>query len=166
MQGRPVVARGATVKAAAVIHVGLGAESWPSPRRASILDGLWWCEGAAGIEDGEFALVRAPGEFEALWIAIADYERQTGDRQSEDDWTVRPATAEQVIAWWRRVQYPSLDDPGGTDDDPDWHGACGYDACELNQDPGRDYVAAVLAQINGEDTRRKAPGQVRLFGGS
>lgn len=44
--------------------------------------------------------------------------------------------------------------------------ARGYDVCELNQDPGRDYVAAVLAQINGEDTRRKAPGQVRLFGGS
>jgi DNA modification methylase len=38
-----------------------------------------------------------------------------------------------------------------------------YDACELNQDPGRDYVAAALAQINGEDPRQKAAGQEPLF---
>jgi hypothetical protein len=38
-----------------------------------------------------------------------------------------------------------------------------YDVCELNQDPGRDYVAAALAQINGEDPRQKAAGQEPLF---
>lgn len=43
--------------------------------------------------------------------------------------------------------------------------ARGYDACELNAD-GVDYIGPVLAQIRGEDTRPKAAGQVRLFGGS
>ena len=43
--------------------------------------------------------------------------------------------------------------------------ARGYDVCELNAD-GVDYIGPVLAQIRGEDTRPKAAGQVRLFGGS
>jgi hypothetical protein len=42
--------------------------------------------------------------------------------------------------------------------------ARGYDVCELNAD-GRDYIGPVLAQIRGEDTRGRAPGQVRMFGG-
>ena len=42
--------------------------------------------------------------------------------------------------------------------------ARGYDVCELNAD-GVDYIGPVLAQIRGEDTRPKAAGQVRLFGG-
>jgi hypothetical protein len=37
-----------------------------------------------------------------------------------------------------------------------------YDVCELNQD-GPDYIGAALAQIRGEDTRRKAAGQIGLF---
>ena len=37
-----------------------------------------------------------------------------------------------------------------------------YDCCELNLDPGRDYIAAALAQIRGEDLRRR-PGQEPLF---
>ena len=41
--------------------------------------------------------------------------------------------------------------------------ARGYDVCELNAD-GVDYIGPVLAQIRGEDTRRRAPGQTRLFG--
>ena len=41
-----------------------------------------------------------------------------------------------------------------------------YDACELNQDPGRDYIGAALAQIRGEDPRAKAAGQVPMFGGA
>ena len=40
-----------------------------------------------------------------------------------------------------------------------------YDVVELNQD-GRDYIGPVLAQIRGEDTRARAAGQVRLFGGA
>ena len=39
-----------------------------------------------------------------------------------------------------------------------------FDACELNQDPGRDYIGAALAQIRGQSTRRQARGQVSLFG--
>ena len=42
--------------------------------------------------------------------------------------------------------------------------ARGYDVCELNAD-GRDYIGPVLAQIRGEATGPRAPGQVRMFGG-
>ncbi len=38
-----------------------------------------------------------------------------------------------------------------------------YDAVELNQDPGRDYIGPVLAQIRGEDIRSRAAGQMGLF---
>ena len=41
-----------------------------------------------------------------------------------------------------------------------------YDACELNQDPGVDYIGPVLAQIRGEDPRARAAGQMGLFGGT
>lgn len=41
-----------------------------------------------------------------------------------------------------------------------------YDVAELNQDPGRDYIAAVLAQIRGEDVRRADTGQLGLFAGA
>ena len=41
-----------------------------------------------------------------------------------------------------------------------------YDACELNQDPGVDYIGPVLAQIRGEDPRARAAGQMGLFGGA
>lgn len=37
-----------------------------------------------------------------------------------------------------------------------------YDVCELNAD-GVDYIAPVLAQIRGEDTRARAAGQLGLF---
>lgn len=38
-----------------------------------------------------------------------------------------------------------------------------YDVCELNQDEGRDYVGAVLAQIRGEDVRPRSRAQIGLF---
>jgi hypothetical protein len=36
------------------------------------------------------------------------------------------------------------------------------DTCELNQDPGRDYIGPVLAQMRGE--AKQNPGQIPLFG--
>ncbi len=42
--------------------------------------------------------------------------------------------------------------------------ARGYDVCELNAD-GVDYIGPAIAQTRGEDTRPRAPGQTRLFGG-
>lgn len=109
-----------------VLHVSPWDRGLPVPAspEVSVLAGLWWCEGESP-EDGEFALVLAPTRDDAAAVVADDYEAQTGERIAPSDWTVTPATAAQVIGWWRRVQWPCLDDdPEAADDDCDEVGAC------------------------------------------
>lgn len=109
-----------------VLHVSVGGSDlpWPRPPADLVTADLWWCEGESP-EDGQFALVSAPTRDDAARVAADDYHAQTGDQIDPSEWSVTPATADEVIAWWRRVQWPCLDaDPEATDDDCDDVGAC------------------------------------------
>ena len=111
-----------------VIHVCSGPSPvgppWPLVPAPTIPHNLWWCEGEDGCEGGEFALVLASSAYEAVTIALADYRRQTQEDGDREAWFAIPATALHIIAWWRRVQYPSLDDPDCDDDDCDDDAIC------------------------------------------